>query len=276
MAAALAASVRTKLIRQGGVPTFFDNAIQFELKRLGLTGTEGKESRPSIESSEIELLVRLSKFRSRQRLAPMDERTLESLGWVRLPWELTQAQLSASQGVDECLTWRGIPLFKTAFDVALYPMLLAEVAPKTILELGSGPGGSALWFADVIRAHGLDTHIYSVDLHKPEVVDPRVTFIEGDCRDLPSSLPAALLNGLPHPWVVIEDMHAETLTALRYFAGGACRGDYLIVEDSTMKFEALGAFHREWGSAFRVDTRYTDFFGRNATCSADGVLVKIS
>ncbi|WP_263418347.1 hypothetical protein [Terriglobus albidus] len=44
-------------------------------------------------------------------------------------------------GVARCLTWRGQALFKTIYEFALYPMILCESKPQTIIELGSGTGG---------------------------------------------------------------------------------------------------------------------------------------
>ncbi len=35
------------------------------------------------------------------------------------------------------------------------------------------------------------------------------------------------------------------------------------------------AFPAEFAGAYKVDTRYTDFFGRNATCAVDSILVRV-
>jgi cephalosporin hydroxylase len=144
-----------------------------------------------------------------------------------------------------------------------------------LIELGSGSGASALWFADIARAFGITAHIYSVDLHRPEIEASGVTFIQGNCFEIGRVLPLSFLQDLPHPWLVIEDMHKNTLGVLRYFSGMLRAGDYLIVEDSRSKQEALCEFVKYHESEFRVDTRYTDFFGRNATCSADSIFARI-
>ncbi|WP_051812509.1 CmcI family methyltransferase [Streptomyces sp. NRRL S-340] len=101
----------------------------------------------------------------------------------------------AAQGVSDHLTWAGRPLYKTVFELACYPMLIAELAPGTIIELGSGSGGSALWPADVAQAHGLRSSIISIDRTEVDVEDARVGFRTGDvghldevltdCGDLP-------------------------------------------------------------------------------------------
>ena len=86
----------------------------------------------------------------------------------------------SSQGVHSLIKWKEKPLYKTAFDLVIYSMLIQEVKPDIIIELGSGCGGSAMWFADTASMLGLDTHVYSFDINKPLVKHDKVTFIEHD------------------------------------------------------------------------------------------------
>jgi cephalosporin hydroxylase len=51
-------------------------------------------------------------------------------------------------------------------------------------------------------------------------------------------------------------------------------GDYLVVEDSDAKRDELRRFLAAHPEDHRVDTRYTDYFGRNATCANDSFLVR--
>ena len=37
--------------------------------------------------------------------------------------------------------------------MAMYQMLLWELKPKTIIEIGSGTGGSAVWMADLMKSY---------------------------------------------------------------------------------------------------------------------------
>ena len=48
------------------------------------------------------------------------------------------------------------------------------------VELGSGDGGSAIWLADVACALGINTHVYSYDINKAQLIHEKVTFIEVD------------------------------------------------------------------------------------------------
>jgi hypothetical protein len=53
-------------------------------------------------------------------------------------------------------------------------------------------------------------------------------------------------------------------------------GDYLVVEDSDVKRETLREFVGRHAGEYLVDTRFTDYFGRNATCAADAIFVRMT
>ncbi|MEX0923027.1 MAG: hypothetical protein WDZ84_09635 [Rhodovibrionaceae bacterium] len=88
-------------------------------------------------------------------------------------------------------------------------------------------------------------------------------------------MPAEALAALPHPWLAIEDAHENVAGVLGYLDGFMEAGDYLIVEDSEMKKRELAQIFSDSGFSYRVDSRYTDFFGRNATCAPDSILKKV-
>ena len=52
-----------------------------------------------------------------------------------------------------------INLFKTVYDFSVYTMLLWNLKPKTIVELGSGMGASAVWMADLLKMFEIEGHI---------------------------------------------------------------------------------------------------------------------
>jgi cephalosporin hydroxylase len=262
------------VLDQAGVPTAFDNLVLTTLRQIREDNALHNSTADS--RKRLDLYFAYCKFASRERFIRYSTRARESAAWIALPWEPTQLQFAASQGVEHCLSWKGHALFKTVFDLAIYPMLLSELKPATIIELGSGTGASAIWFADLVRGHELNCRIYSLDLHRPGVEDPNVAFIEGDGNHIQKAFPPVLVDGLPHPWLVIEDMHVNTLAVLRYFSGRSRTGDYIIVEDSQGKQRHLSDFDEEAGATFKVDTFYTDFFGRNATCSMDSIFVKVA
>lgn len=188
--------------------------------------------------------------------------------------EIPDMTLIMSQGIDGVLRWRGRELFKNVFDFALIPMLLAELRPATILEIGSGNGASAAWLADLAALAGAACVVYSVDIAPVELDHPGVHFIRADSRDLGAALPPDWAASGPR--LVIEDAHIGVGEVLDYVDRFLVPGDYLIIEDSVRKAELIDAFISPRCGSYRVDTRYTDFFGRNATSCIDSILKRVA
>jgi Rhamnosyl O-methyltransferase/CmcI len=99
--------------------------------------------------------------------------------------------LLTCQGAPSLMRWRGKPLMKNVFDFAIYPVLSAELRPRTVFEIGSGSGASAAWFADLLALSGPDGRVHSVDIAEVQMQHPRVHFYKGDC-----SSPDALFPGI--------------------------------------------------------------------------------
>ena len=182
--------------------------------------------------------------------------------------------LLTCQGAPALMRWRGTPLMKNVFDFAMYPALITDVRPQTVFEVGSGLGASAVWFADTMAMCGLDGRIHSVDRIKVEREHPHVTFYQGDCSEPERLFDAELLHTSPHPWLVVEDAHHNVADVLERFHKFLLPGDYLVVEDSDVKRDVLRAFVGAHPGDYLVDTRFTDYFGRNATCAADSIFVR--
>ncbi|SHJ15758.1 CmcI family methyltransferase [Aquimarina spongiae] len=176
-----------------------------------------------------------------------------------------------SQGRFDCLRWKDTIIFKTVYDLAIYQMMIWELKPKTIIEIGSGSGGSAIWMSDLTNQYNLDSHILSIDIYPPKMKYRNVSFIEGDVNQITSILDEETIKTLPHPWLVIEDAHVNVLNVLNHFHGFLTQGDYLVVEDSKFKQDVISDFLREKEQDYQVDTLYCDFFGQNLTCSHNSI-----
>lgn len=175
------------------------------------------------------------------------------------------------------LNWKGVACLKDPFDLALYPLLLWDLKPATIIEIGSFTGGSAVWLADLLAAMSVDGRVYSFDVDPGRVVasHDRVTFAYADCHQV-STFPASLKQ-LPHPWLVIEDAHQNVYGVLRFFDSVLEPGDYLVVEDLLRLplYAQVRRFLAEARGRYAVDTLYTDMFGYNATWNVNGYLKRI-
>jgi len=187
--------------------------------------------------------------------------------------------------------YRGVPFLKSPFDIGLYLQLLSKLRPRTVIEIGSKHGGSALWFADMLTAQeGQGVRVLSVDI-KPiaKVDDRRIRFLEGDAKDLGAVLTAPVLAACARPLLVVEDSshrYEDTAAVLAFFDTRLRSGDYIVVEDGVVaQFDApryavyadgpnraVADFLSVRGADYEVDVQLCDHYGRNVTYNPNGWL----
>lgn len=170
------------------------------------------------------------------------------------------------QGLPHVNTWKGRPLYKTVTDQSILNMLLHEHRPRTIIEIGTGNGSSAEYMGDMMSIYGYDCNIVTFDFLNKNRTTGNTQFVNADCNDL-NSFNVVDYSTLPHPWLVVEDAHANVGPVLKYFTDKMIDGDMMIVEDSGIKQEEL----KTLPLTFKVDTKYTDYFGFNFTSSINSI-----
>lgn len=199
---------------------------------------------------------------------------------MTVPFMLAVGRAKRNVGKDATppLNWKGVQLGKDPFDFTLYTMLLWELKPATIIELGAFKGGSATWLADVLEAQGTDAKIFSfdIDLKRITANHHNVTYIKADLSDV-GNLADFPVDSLPHPWLIVEDAHVNVYNIMEFFSKHMMVGDYMIIEDTvvSVKHAAMKDFLLKQGDAFAVDTHYTDMFGYNVTWNINGYIRKM-
>lgn len=185
--------------------------------------------------------------------------------------------------------YRDVPMQKHPMDIALYTRLVWEAKPKTIIEIGSCAGGSAIWMADMIRNFGIDGRVISIDITPPapKYMPGNVSFLQGNSSDLGKVLTDDVVASLPRPWLVIEDAghhYGPTLDTLKFFDPLMRAGEYIVVEDAIITemgvdarydggpARAITEFMKGRGDHYEIDARYCDQYGRNVTGNPNGYL----
>lgn len=166
----------------------------------------------------------------------------------------------------EKYTYRGVPMQKNPVDLAVYSRLLWNLRPKTIIEIGSFAGGSAMWFADQGSSMDFYPDVVSVDIDPPTLPKmgrgwPEIRFVKGDARCLDPSIVADCQK----PFLAIEDSahdYNTTLAVLGFFDRYVTCRDYVVVEDVHVPQVARAV--RDWLAAhkrYQIDDHYQDFWG---------------
>lgn len=186
------------------------------------------------------------------------------------------------------ITYKGIKAIRCPFDYVIFQMILHEVRPDLIIEIGTNNGGSAVYLSDLMDSFNIEGEIHSIDINDDAKENikgyDRIHLFTDGWENYDLSITEKFKKIL-----VIEDAahtYSCTLGAIEKFAGVVSKDSYLIVEDGIVddlgirdKFEggplrALREFlpkHPE----FAVDKRWCDMFGKNATFNVNGYLKKI-
>ena len=224
-----------------------------------------------------------SALNSPDRFQPLSKREERS--------DLSLAVLKAQYRGKYLTLHRGVQILKTPEDLLVYQQMFWHIKPRTVIELGTFAGGSAIWMGDMFKTLELDCHCYSVDYDHSLLPDEarrmkpdNVTFLLGDCRVIDETLTPKMLSELPHPMIIIDDAHVNTFNNLCYFHKYLQVGDYIVVEDTspdmplhpgmglcsdfeqvgnTDKLEELKKFVAKNEEEYAVDSYFTDFYGYN-------------
>ena len=248
--------LQKKLKSQGDVPTFFDNLIY----DLGI-----KEEDEKIYSPILNLWEQLLNSKS-NRFSSYENRSRENCSLSNKKRTMSWIQTATSQGTHSLIKWKDLGLYKSVYDLVIYWMLISELKPNTIVEYGSGLGGSAIWLADISSVMGFDTDVISYDINPPNMLHPKVDFVNLDLvQDF------VILERWRGKKLVIEDAHVNVKEVLLKTDLLLREGDYLIIEDSEKKESEIVDFLSNAKNKYKVDNYYLDFFGRNTTCSIDSI-----
>lgn len=186
------------------------------------------------------------------------------------------------------VTYRGIACQKCPFDYVLYQMIINEVKPDLIIEIGTNQGGSTLYLADLLQIYG-EGVIHSIDISDncPDLVKnhSRIKLFHKGWDDYDFSL-AKDFNSI----LVIEDSshhYQNTLEAIQKFKDLVSLNSYLIVEDGIVNnmgwsksygggpVKAINEFLAT-NKNFKLDIYWENFFGKSATFNTKGFLKKVS
>ena len=202
-------------------------------------------------------------------------------------WALVQAGRKASKTAWSEVTVHGSRLEMVPEHVVALSLLVRQVRPRMILELGSRGGGVARWLLDVCKGLDLDTVIHSADWGQAgRSKEARLQFWRGDLRKPSGIWPGGVLKTEGRPLLVLLRTgagHGVTWSALRSLHKYLQAGDVICVESEAdpalspdsdpeikqnaahalvrfvaahpVEYEAVPEFEEEFGYGGRVMTR---------------------
>jgi cephalosporin hydroxylase len=243
---------------QDKIPSFFDNFLLRHMEEEGANSSKAYRWFKSVLSSKL------------NRFKDFKIRSEENCIFSNHP-RTNGMSVVLSQGTHGAFTWKGHIVFKSVFDLAIYSMLIEELKPDVIIEIGSGKGGSAIWLADMVKILGLKSQIYSYDINKPDFNYPGVNFIKFDLNHLNEHIDFPENENWVGSKLIIEDAHANVPEVLNKIDNKVTKEDYLIIEDSDGKQKDLFNFVNNAKNKYLTDQHYLDLFGRNGTSATNSI-----
>jgi len=185
------------------------------------------------------------------------------------------------------VTYRGVKAIRSPFDYLLYQMLICEVKPDLIIEIGTNSGGGSLYLSDLQQMNGGGT-VHTIDIvdivNNDLVIKNKniIRFLGGyQSYDIESA------KGFKNILVIDDGSHTykEVKESLLKFKNLVAKNSYFIVEDGILNelgytdygggpLRAIEEFMND-NNQYVIDRKFCDFFGKNATFNINGFLKRI-
>lgn len=168
-------------------------------------------------------------------------------------------------------------------------MIINQVKPDLIIEIGTYKGGSSLYYSDILNILGGEREVHTIDIE--DLVDSEEVLNNKNIKRFLGGYQNYDLNLIKNfsKILVIDDgshHYSDVIGALNKFSTFVSKDSYFIVEDgvvSNLNMESyfdggpqrgIKCFLSE-NQNFIIDRHYCDFFGINATFNPNGFIKKI-
>jgi cephalosporin hydroxylase len=193
----------------------------------------------------------------------------------------------------ERTSWAGVTTYKSPSDMWNYQEILSDLKPSLVIEFGTAFGGSALFFASVMRQIGNPFKVLSVDTNSERIDEKarRDTDIELLTMSSTDDQVARRIAALREDYrgsvfCILDSDHSEkhVLAEMNMLRPLLRAGDYLVVEDSNINghpvnplwgngpFEAIARYFRSHPSDYLHDIQREAKFG--FTFAPNGFLIR--
>jgi cephalosporin hydroxylase len=185
-------------------------------------------------------------------------------------------------------SWMGVPTQKSPSDMWNYQEIIWQIKPSLVVEFGTCDGGSALFFACMMRQLSKPFRVLSVDINPCGLSDRDIEFMVMSSTD---NRVAARIGELRKSYpgrmfAILDSDHSKqhVLAEMIALRDVTCSGDYVIVEDSNINghpvygafgpgpYEAMESYFSTYPDDYLRDTERERKFG--FTFATDGFLIR--
>jgi len=148
-------------------------------------------------------------------------------------------------GASGQLNWRGDPVLKNPCDLWMVVELFQRLKPTVIIETGTHHGGSASFYADMLRMLDVPASVVTIDLNPKWSFDPvtkGIVSVVGYSTDdavteqVKQAVARAIAKHPGHVMVMLDSAHNEENVSreIELYSPMVTVGSYLIVEDTNV------------------------------------------
>jgi cephalosporin hydroxylase len=193
----------------------------------------------------------------------------------------------------ERTSWVGVTTYKSPADMWNYQEILFALKPSLVIEFGTAFGGSALFFASVMRQIGNRFKVLSVDINFERVdekarrdADIELLTMSSTDDEVARRIASLREDYRGSVFCILDSDHSENhvLAEMKMLRPLLCSGDYLVVEDSNINghpvnplwgngpFEAIAQYFRLHPNDYLHDSQREAKFG--FTFAPNGFLIR--
>lgn len=150
-----------------------------------------------------------------------------------------------ASGTGGDLNWRGAQMIKNPCDIWMIVELFQKLRPSVIIETGTHQGGSASFYADMLKVLEIKADVITIDINPKWNFEPttkNIHSVVGYSTDANSvsavdRIVRGVLGSRPGPVLVMldsEHSEANVSAELNIYSKFVTLGSYLIVEDTNV------------------------------------------
>ena len=169
------------------------------------------------------------------------------------------------------LHWQGVKILKFVPDLWNYQEIISQYKITNVIEFGSYLGGSAIYFADILKLFGTGGKVLSVDINgylvpktnRPDIQKLKASSTSDICRE---TIIKFRQENVGNVLVILDTLHTgeHVYKELKLITPLLIKGDYLIIEDAVEGGDQLASmkkFFEENTSEYRYDKLREEKFG---------------
>lgn len=164
--------------------------------------------------------------------------SIVSSAWLRCGWDNKYVY---------SFTWLGRPIIQLPEDMIRIQEVIYSIKPDYIIETGVAHGGSLVFYASILKAMGLDSHVIGIDIeirpHNRQAIESHelydyITLVEGNSiSEETFNIVRSVVDKGKKVLVILDSNHTKShvLSELILYSQLVSKNSYIVATDGIME-----------------------------------------